>query len=104
MKHNYKLLTVLLTVLLFAFTANVKGQELSISCKGAEKNAALIMRLRQEGVQIDRVLNTNKDSKVWQKVVEEAYKAPRYLLERNQHKEVRRFKNEMYLACNSMID
>ena len=101
MKHKFKLATVVAALLLFTATAT-KAEEADteeVSCKDIGANVALIMEVRQKGASLDKVMNIYKDNKVWQAVVLQAYEVPRYMLERNQQKEILRFKNEALLVC-----
>jgi hypothetical protein len=101
MKNKFKLITVVASVFLFAATSQVKATEepTEASCEDIADNVALIMELRQKGVSLDKVYNVYNDNKVWQEVVLHAYEVPRYMLERNQQKEILRFKNEALLVC-----
>jgi hypothetical protein len=68
-------------------------------CKTWSETGGTVMRGRQNGAPMSRMMDAAGDSSIAQAIVMDAYKQPRYQTEDMQKKSVEDFTNTVYMGC-----
>jgi len=87
---------LLIGVVLFMWTGLACAEP--ISCEQVEKLAGTIMKARQNGTPMSRLIK-KADSEGIKQLIVMAYEQPRFASEKYQKRAIEKFKNKVYLEC-----
>ena len=85
---------ILIVAGLMCFGANAEGR-----CSKIGELAGNIMKTRQAGVDMSEVMNVAGDNKLLVAMTIAAFDTPAYQIDKNQKREISKFKNEWMLSC-----
>ena len=90
--------TLLLTALL-TISAPTIAETNKVDCSAVHALAEVVMKNRQLEISAVKMMEVAKDNELGLLIIKEAYNRPAYSVESNQVKSIKRFANEMFLAC-----
>jgi hypothetical protein len=94
-----KKLIATLAIATTALTFNAQADTLTETCASYHKLATSIMRNRQEGISVVKMMGAASESKLAQLMVQAAYDSPRYSTDRMKIKSITTFANNWATAC-----
>ena len=91
-------ITVIAAMFIFSMQVNAEKSTHEI-CSDASEGAEKIMKLRQQGYSMRKLMEEFQDNDFGKAIVQDAYDQPRYNTDEYQQKIIKKFSNEIYSLC-----
>jgi len=86
-------------IILLALSSTAYAEPWQETCKAYQELAKTIMNNRQEGIDLNAMIEQAKGNKPFEKLIIKAYRMPRFSTEKFKQQSINDYGNSVYLMC-----